>query len=168
MRGLLAALMLVLCSSTAAAQLVPPPAETVSLSGPRIGITHLDDGVRAKLQEEYLEVEPLITQFGWQFEKQFYASGNGGLAVLHEWVVLAGGLDQGVALPSVSWLVGLRSKGGTEFGFGPNVTPAGVAMAFAAGTTIQSGLMNVPLNVALVTSKAGLRVTFLTGFSLRR
>jgi hypothetical protein len=154
-------------SSAASAQMAPPPAKTLSLSGPRIGVTHLDDGVRAKLLERYLDVEPVITQFGWQFERQFY-SRHGGVTALNEWVVLVGGLEQGVVLPSVSWLVGLRTTGGSEFGFGPNLTPAGVAMAFAAGTTFRAGAMNVPVNVAVVPSKAGLRLSFLTGFSLRR
>jgi hypothetical protein len=54
------------------------------------------------------------------------------------------------------------------FGFGPNVTPAGVALALAAGTTFQVGAMNVPVNVAVVPSKAGMRVSILSGFSLRR
>ena len=154
-------------SSPASAQMAPPPVKTLSLSGPRIGITHLDDGVRAKLVERALDVGPVITQFGWQFERQFYAR-NGGVTALNEWVVLIGGLEQGVALPSVSWLVGLRTAGGSEFGFGPNLTPAGVALAFAAGTTFRAGAMNVPVNVAVVPSKDGLRVSFLTGFSLRR
>ena len=30
------------------------------------------------------------------------------------------------------------------------------------------GVLNVPVNVAVVPSKAGLRVSFLTGFALRR
>jgi hypothetical protein len=73
-----------------------------------------------------------------------------------------------VALPSVSWLVGLRTREGTEFGVGPNVTPAGVALALAAGVTLRAGVLNVPMNVAVVPSKAGTRVSFLTGFNMRR
>jgi hypothetical protein len=168
MRGLLAALLLFLtCSSTAFAQLIPPPTSVVSLSGPRFGVTYLDDGIRAKLLENYVDVTSTITQFGWQFEQQFYTRGSG-LTVLNEWVVLLGGLEQGVALPSLSWMVGLRSSSGAEFGFGPNVTPAGVALAIAAGTTFQAGPMNVPVNVAVVPSKDGVRISFLTGFSIRR
>jgi hypothetical protein len=159
--------LIALSASAAAAQMVPPPTGSVTLSGPRVGLTHLDEGVRAKLLERNLELESTLVQFGWQFEKQFYSK-SGGLTALNEWVVLVGGLEQGVALPSVSWLVGLRSSGGSEFGFGPNITPAGVALALAAGTTFQTGAMNVPVNVAVVPSKAGLRVSVLTGFSLRR
>lgn len=145
----------------------PPPAKTVSLSGPRFGVTSLADGVVEKLLERSIEVRPMITQFGWQFERQFYSK-ESGVAAVNEWVVLVGGLDQGVVLPSLSWLVGLRTKEGTEFGVGPNVTPVGVALAFAAGVTLRAGIMNVPMNIAIVPSKAGTRVSFLTGFSMRR
>ena len=103
----------------------PPLAKTVSLSGPRFGVTALSDGVVAKLQERSIDVGSMISQFGWQFEREFYAK-DSGVAAVNEWVVLLGGLDQGVALPSLSWLVGLRTREGTEFGIGPNVTPAGV------------------------------------------
>jgi len=144
----------------------PPVAKTVNLSGPRFGFTSLSDGVVNKLHERQIDVRPAITQFGWQFEKQFYSK-DGGLAAVNEWVMLAGGLEQGVVLPSLSWLVGLRTSGGAEFGIGPNVTPAGVAMAFAAGVTFRSGVLNVPVNFAVVPSKAGMRVSMLTGFNMR-
>jgi hypothetical protein len=146
---------------------VPPVVETVSLSGPRFGYTSLSDGVVRKLNEErHIDIGSLITQFGWQFEKQFYSNGEG-LTILNEWVALIGGLEQSVALPSLSWLVGFRTKEGAEFGLGPNVTPAGVALAVAGGVTFRVGAVNIPLNVAVVPSKAGVRVSMLTGFSLR-
>ena len=145
----------------------PPPARTLSLSGPRIGLTLLSDGVVNKLKTEGIDIRPTISQFGWQSERQFYSK-QGGVTALNEWVFLLGGLDQGVAIPSLSWLVGLRTQEGAEFGVGPNVTPAGVALAVAAGVTIRAGAMNVPMNFAVVPTKAGTRVTLLTGFTLRR
>jgi len=144
----------------------PPPVKTVSLSGPRFGFTSLSEGIVDKLHERSIDVRPAITQFGWQFEKEFYSQ-EGGLAAVNEWVVLLGGMEQGVVLPSVSWLVGLRTSGGAEFGIGPNVTPAGVALAVAAGVTFRSGVLNVPVNFAVVPSKAGMRVSMLTGFNMR-
>ena len=107
-----------------------------------------------------------ITQFGWQFEKEFY-SRQGGVAALHEFVFLVGGLEQGVALPSLNWLVGLRTANGAEFGIGPNITPVGVALTLAAGVTFRSGALNVPMTFAVVPSKAGTRISMLTGFNLR-
>lgn len=145
----------------------PPPADIVSLSGPRFGVTALSDGIVRKLLENSIDVRPVITQFGWQFEKQFY-SHDSGVAAVNEWVLLVGGTEQGVVLPSISWLVGFRTRAGTEFGVGPNVTPVGVALAFAGGVTLRAGILNVPMNVAVVPSKAGMRVSFLTGFNIRR
>jgi hypothetical protein len=144
----------------------PPPVKTVGLSGPRFGFTSLSDGVVEKLHDRSIDVRSGITQFGWQFEKQFYTK-SGGLAAVNEWVFLLGGLEQGEALPSLTWLVGLRSAGGAEFGLGPNVTPAGVALAIAGGVTFRSGSLNVPVTVAVVPSKAGMRVSMLTGFNMR-
>lgn len=145
---------------------IPPVAKTVSLAGPRFGMTVLGDGVVARLAEHDLTVAPVITQFGWQFEKQFYSS-QGGVTAVTEWVGLLGGLEQGVALPSLSWMVGVRTREGAEFGVGPNVTPVGVALAIAAGVTFRAGVMNVPVNVAVVPSSAGTRVSVLSGFNLR-
>ena len=73
-----------------------------------------------------------------------------------------------MALPSLSWLVGVRTANGTEFGVGPNLTPVGISLAMAAGTTIRAGFLNVPVNIAVVPSKSGMRVSFLTGFSVRK
>jgi len=145
----------------------PPRAKTLSLAGPRVGLTMLSDGVVKKLAEREIDVGSTISQFGWQFEKQFYTKASG-VTALNEWVALVGGLDQGVAIPSVSWLVGLRTKEGAEFGVGPNVTPAGAALVVAAGVTFRAGVLNVPMNFAVVPTKAGTRVTVLTGFTMRR
>lgn len=149
------------------AQTIPPPARTVSLAGPRFGITMLSDGVVASLKERAIDVTPTISQFGWQLEKQFFSTG-GGLTAVTEWVGLLGGLEQSVTLPSLSWMVGVRTRDGAEFGIGPNVTPAGTALAVAAGVTFREGVVNVPVNLAIVPSKAGTRVSVLTGFTLRR
>ena len=136
------------------------------MSGPRFGVTQLSDGVVASLRDRYIDVGPTISQFGWQFEKQFYSKA-GGIAAVNEFVVLLGGLEQGVVLPSLSWMVGLRSPTGVEFGIGPNITPAGVALALAGGVTFRSGSLNVPVTFAVVPSKEGMRVSLLTGFNFR-
>ena len=144
----------------------PPPVRSVNLSGPRFGFTSLSQGIVDKLAERDIVVRPGITQFGWQFEKQFYGK-TGGIAAVNEFVFLLGGLEQGETLPSASWMVGLRSPTGLEFGIGPNITPAGVALAVAAGVTFRSGSLNVPVTFAVVPSQAGMRVSMLTGFNFR-
>jgi hypothetical protein len=149
-----------------AAQIVPAPTRSVELSGPRFGVTVLSDGVLRRLQERDIDVSPTISQFGWQFERQLYHTSSS-VSVVTEWVGLLGGLDQGFAIPSLSWMVGLRTRNGAEFGLGPNITPGGTALVFAAGHTFKSSIMNVPVNLAVIPSRNGVRVTFLTGFSLR-
>ncbi|HEY7171889.1 MAG TPA: hypothetical protein VH417_13660 [Vicinamibacterales bacterium] len=144
----------------------PPPVEELSLDGPRVGLTALSPGVHAALQEMGIDVKPVISQFGWQYERQFYSSGSG-LTALNEWVLLLGGLEQGTAIPSLSWIVGLRTADGREFGIGPNVTPAGIALAVSGGITLRKGALNVPVNVAVVPTRIGTRVSVLTGFTMR-
>ena len=159
-----------LAASAARGQsVIDPPAanKTVNLSGPRFGMTALGQGVVVELQRRSIAVGPNISQFGWQFEKEFYSK-DSGLAAVNEWVFLAGGMEQGVVLPSLSWLVGLRTKEGAEFGIGPNVTPVGVSLVLAAGVTMRTGTFNVPVNVAVVPSGVGTRISVLTGFNMRR
>ena len=170
MRNVVAALICVACASPVYAQSgtqAPPAARTLSLAGPRVGMKFLSDGVVDKLHERHVDVGQNISQFGWQFERQFYSK-DIGVTALNEWVFLLGGLDQGVAIPSMNWLVGLRTREGAEFGIGPNVTPAGVALAVAAGVTFRAGIVNVPMTIAAVPSKYGTRISILTGFVLRR
>jgi hypothetical protein len=155
--------------NAAAQPALPPqaPAETVDLSGPRFGVTFLNGGLRDTLADAGIDVGPAISQFGWQKEKRFLSSPNGFTGVT-EWVLLFGGMDQGTVLPSFSWLVGMRSIGGVEFAAGPNLSVGGVAMALAGGITIRSGNLNIPLNIAAVPSKNGVRVSMLAGFNTRR
>jgi len=144
----------------------PPPVEELNLDGPRIGVTLLSPGVHSALEDMGIDVKPVISQFGWQYERQFYNSG-GGLTALNEWVLLLGGLEQGTAIPSLNWIVGLRTAEGREFGIGPNVTPAGVALAISGGVTFRTGALNVPVNVAVVPTRVGTRVSVLSGFTMR-
>ena len=161
--------LVVLTGAASAQNVLDPPGftKTVNLSGPRFGLTALSPGVVDELHKREIDVTSNISQFGWQFERQFYTR-DSGVAAVNEWVFLLGGLDQGVALPSLSWMVGLRTREGAEFGIGPNITPAGVALALAAGVTFRAGNLNVPMNVAVVPSKVGTRLSVLTGFNMRR
>ena len=163
------AVMFGLLSVDASAQITQTqrPAETINLSGPRAGVTFLSDTTRTKLLEEKkIDVGFAISQFGWQAEKRFLSSPSGFTGVT-EFVALFGGLDQGVVLPSINWLVGARTSSGVEFAAGPNVTPAGLAVVVAGGMTFQTGNLNIPVNVAFVPSKTGARVSMLIGFNGR-
>ena len=140
----------------------------LSRSGPRFGVTLLTGSLPDRLRDQHdIDIAPVITQFGWQFERQFASLENGPVA-LNEWVFLLGGMDQGTVLPSLTWLVGLRTPGNFEIGVGPNATPAGVAIAMSTGYTFKAGALAVPLNVAVVPGKYGVRASVLTGFNLYR
>ena len=138
---------------------------TVDYSGPRFGFTYLPKPVVDSLKNHNITVGQTISQFGWQLEHEIHVSPEGPM-VLNEWVFLAGGLESGVFLPSATWRVGARGRGGNEIGFGPNVSIAGVGLAVAAGVDVNSGGLHVPMNVAAASSKGGIRVSFLTGFTL--
>lgn len=167
--GAAVVVMLLTCAGASAQIGLPPRVSgVVDMSGPRFGLTMLSQASVDLLKADHeIVVRPLISQFGWQFERRFYTNPDGA-TVLMEWVPLVSGLEQGVALPSLNWLVGVRTRSGTEFGIGPNVTPLGVGLVIAGGITVRSGAVHVPLNFAVATSKTGARVSILTGFNLRR
>lgn len=141
--------------------------QPVSLSGPRFGITVIGRGELTDDLKSTWGVNPVITQFGWQFESRLFTTPSG-LSGLAEWVLLAGGLEQNVFLPSASMLVGIRGSSGAEFGFGPNISLAGAAFAFAAGVTVQSSNINFPINLAVVPSARGTRVSLLVGINTQK
>src|SRR4051812_47074761 len=153
----------------AAPKQAKPPASGwsrgVDYSGPRFGFTYLPDASVDSLKAHKLDATNIISQFGWQLEHEIQVSETGP-TVLNEWVFLAGGLERGIFLPSLTWLVGARGQGGNEIGFGPNVSVAGVGMALAAGVTVNNGGLHVPMNIAAASAKGGIRVSFLTGFTL--
>ena len=66
----------------------------------------------------------LTSLFGWQFEHPFDL-GSDAPTLVTELVLLAGGLEQNVFLPSATWLVGLRRANGLEFGLAPRSRRAG-------------------------------------------
>ena len=135
-------------------------------TGPRFGITWLGGSITDTIKRRYgTDVAAVISQFGWQYEKQF-TSLEGGPVALNEFILLVGGLDQGTAIPSFTWLVGVRTPGQFEFGVGPNATPAGVGLAVSVGQTFRAGALNIPVNIAIVPSRFGARTSFLMGFNI--
>lgn len=154
----------------AAAQLPDPRSRTVQVkrSGPRFGVTYLGGAIVDTLRASYeTDVGKIVTQFGWQFERQFMSFAGGPTAV-SEWIFLVGGLEQGAILPSLSWIIGVRLPNDVEFGVGPNLSPAGASLVLTGGKTFRAGALNVPVNLAVVPSKIGTRVSLLTGFNTHR
>lgn len=91
--------------------------------GPRMGAT-LFTGETAQIlnmgsNKGGFEAEPLMFQFGYQFEKQYLNEGN--FQALFEFIPMVTGLDQGLFIPSITIMNGIRNnKSGWEFAFGPS------------------------------------------------
>ena len=157
--------------------------------GPRIGATYVDYGtVRDYLNSE--NKSPVITQFGWQFETRLFTADDGTSALL-EFIPLVGGFDQGLFLPSISILTGIRNatdaKMSIEFAIGPNfsitrnwenkVAPS-VGLVIAVGTNIKKSNINFPINLVFVPSvgekhdgkdyETGWKLSLIFGFNSRK
>ena len=90
--------------------------------GPRMGATMFTGEtaniLKSSANKGGFEVEPLMFQFGYQFEKQYLNEGN--FQALFEFIPMVTGLDQGLFIPSITLMNGVRNnKSGWEFAFGP-------------------------------------------------
>ena len=122
-----------------------------NLSGPRIGFTIITNGdLKDELVSEFGLTSNVITQFGYQFEKQIMGDEN--VAGLVEGIIFLGGLEHGLFLPSLSGMFGARFSSGYEFAIGPNLSLGGAGLVLGFGKTIQAGNLNIPINFAWVPS----------------
>ena len=132
-------------SSNSVAKTTMEQATMDKLSGPRVGMTIITNGsLSDRLESNFM------TQFGYQFEKQI--AGDEQIAGLIEGIVMIGGLEQGLFIPSVSGLFGARTASGFEFAMGPNLSLAGAGLVIGVGKTIRMGSINIPINFAFVPS----------------
>lgn len=180
MRALYTALALTLLAVPADAQVTR---DYLRLDGPRVGVTYLppdlvdelndvlsdddcyDEASGTRTRCEVIGDVPVVSQFGWQFERRFFQT-DGGVSGVTEWIPLVGGLERGLFLPSLTFLIGIRGESGFEAGVGPNITALGSGLALAAGMNNDVGGLNVPVNVAAVLGGDGLRASVLVGFNL--
>jgi len=109
-----------------------------NLSGPRVGLTIISNGgLKDGIEEVFGVSTNLITQFGYQFEKQIM--GDESVAGLVEGILLIGGLEQGLFLPSLSGMFGARFA-------------SGAALVIGFGKSISAGKLNIPSKFAWVPS----------------
>ncbi len=187
-----------------------PNDDYLKLNGPRMGFTVLT-GTNAKIisaatNKGGFNAYPMMSQFGYQFEKKYLNEGN--YQALVEVIPMVTGIDQGLFLPSIVIMNGLRNNvNGLEFAIGPTFgfstrsrgfinaqgewvklenqievpenadieyrldskgTPyLNSGLVLAAGKTIKSGKLNIPLNMYAVPGKNGWRFGFSFGFNAR-
>jgi hypothetical protein len=138
-------------------------------SGPRYGAIWLSPALADSIsvRNDNHKVNATTSIFGWDFETQLMRNPNG-VEPITSVVLGVAGLEQGLALPSATWVVGLRTHDDFELGVGPNASLAGVALAVTVGRTFHSGSLHIPFDVAWVSSKFGQRVSLTTGFNVTK
>ena len=151
--------------------------------GPRVGVSwvtvnpeQFNESVQQIFSDETRAYFPIFTQFGINFEQRIRLGTTKSHFAFQE-VIIIGGLDQNIVLPSLNFLIGFRSHAGLEFGLGPNITMSKsadgigitVSVVYAVGWTFFFQNVFVPVNIAVVPSlsEGHLRITFLTGFNFK-
>ena len=113
---------------------------------------------------------PVMSLFGISLEQRILLGGTRSHFAFQE-VLVVNGLEQSIALPSASFLVGYRDWRGPEFGVGPNVSPhkdgATIGVIVAAGYTFSKRGVFVPvdLSVILPNARRPPSVAVTTGFN---
>lgn len=164
--------------------------DEISLAGPRFGVGILT-GLAAKIMEAPKseggnEGWPVVSHIGYQFEKVFVSSGN--THALVEILPTLSGLEQGIFMPGINMLLGIRnSRTGLEFAMGYNVVVGKAryydiaaeadrykvalnsGLLVAAGKTFKSGRLNFPINIYFIPGKNDTHRFGLTfGFNIPR
>jgi hypothetical protein len=142
-------------------------------SGPRLGFMCApgDPAITERLRSHGLG--PIVSQFGWHFERRIAPFGNGPEFVT-EFVPLLGGFEYGKLLPSLSLAIGFRNAAGWEFGMGPSLTLSGAhnepgtGLILAAGRSLDYGEIRVPVHLAVSTNPRGTMLTLLVGYAIHQ
>ena len=100
-----------------------PQTDRLNLSGPRMGIATFTGQFRQILKSNTanggFEMYPYFYQFGYQFEKMYLNEGS--FQALFEVIPMISGINQGVLIPSIALMNGVRHNvGGWEIALGPN------------------------------------------------
>lgn len=96
----------------------------INNSGPRIGYSFLTGELRdfatRPTSQGGMDIYPGVSMIGYQLEKQYIGTEN--FSALGEVLFTVSGLEQGVAIPSLTLMNGLRfGKAGWEIAFGPGI-----------------------------------------------
>lgn len=126
--------------------------------GPRMGATMFTGETASILtasgNKGGFEAQPIMFQFGYQFEKQYLNEGN--FQALFEFIPMVTGLDQGLFIPSITIMNGMRNnKSGWEFAFGPSFSVVTKSKGYYSSETNSWTLLQdsvpVPANADVIT-----------------
>lgn len=152
------------------------------LFGPRTGFTYVfttQEEFDTRIQTIYPNVDktyfPFFTQFGLMLEQRIKLGDTSNHFAFQE-VILIGGIDQSIVIPSISFAIGFRHHNGLEFGLGPNLSittnsneemVANISVVYTIGWTFSYENVFVPVNIAVVPTPIDGKPRFsvLTGFN---
>ena len=149
-----------------------PYDRTLIAEGPRMGFGFIMGDNRDILalprdQGGFDQQLPIMSQFGYQFEKAYITTGN--WQALAEIIPMVSGLESNRLIPTLTLLNGLRSnQNGWEVAFGPTIDLSrvldgkldsrgdlqfGTSLVFSVGKTVKSGDMNFPVNLYFIPAR---------------
>ena len=147
----------------------------MDLSGPRFGVTYVVGAGEIPRSLRENDMERVLSQFGWHFERRVSPRGGGPHFVV-EAVPMVAGVEYGQVIPSLTVAMGVRFPSGWEFGIGPNAILTGTededdlqtSLVTAVGYSFQYSGVSLPVNLALATNPEGSRISLVFGYAIRR
>jgi hypothetical protein len=137
-------------------------------------VASFDAAVQQKYPSPDRQYIPILTQFGASMEQRIRLGDTQSHFAFEE-VVVVGGIDQNIIIPSVSVLIGFRSHIGLEVGMGPNIifrevdgqVRVATSVVYSVGWTFKFGSLYVPVNIAIVPTPDDMlpRLSVFTGFN---
>ena len=154
------------------------PAGFQVIVGPRIGVSYYittPEMFTESISDLYVfpsgNYFPVTTLFGVMAEQRILLGETRSHFAFQE-VLLIGGLEQAIGLPSLSVLIGYRDASGLEIGAGPTLSLSGLGVVTAIGWTISTSGVYIPVNLSLVLPSqqrpAGVALTTGFNFVVRR
>lgn len=110
-----------------------PTVTRLNCSGTRMGFVFFTGSaakiIKAPRTNGGYDGYPAMFQFGYQIEQQYLNEGN--FQALFEFIPIVTGLDQGLFIPSITVMNGIRNnKNGWEFAFGPTIVVSRMAEGY--------------------------------------
>jgi len=170
-KNVLAAVIVALSLSSAVATDMDEPVclSKVNITGPRMGMTGVVGHGKFYDEIKSHEMNAAYSQFGWHFEFKVAPDGYTPSFVF-EIIPLIGGIEYGLAIPSLTLPIGVRLQNGFELGMGPNLVMGypnfSTSIVIAAGKTFSYHGVGLPINIAVATGKGGTAASLLFGYAI--
>lgn len=148
------------------------PEEFVFIIGPRIGLGYTfvePEQFTKKINDAFFtdyDYYPLNSCYGFSMEQRIGLGETNNHFAFQE-VISINGLEQALALPVAAVLIGYRDESGFEFGTGPLLSFSGLQIVIAAGWTIKTRGIYIPIDVSytLPNAKADASIALTSGFN---